>query len=40
MALTIYRLLRKNGEEAEKIKEGFTAVFDKQTYIEYIEKQM
>ena len=40
MALTIYRLLRKNGEEAEKIKECFTAVFDKQTYIEYIEKQM
>lgn len=40
MALTIYRLLRKNGEEAKKIKESFTAVFDKQTYIEYIEKQM
>lgn len=40
MALTIYRLLRKKGEKAVKINEGFTPVFDKQTYIEYIEKQM
>lgn len=40
LALTIYRLLRNGAEEAVKILEDFSPLFDKKGYIEYIEKQM
>lgn len=37
MALTVYNLLRNNGEQAKKICEEYTPVFDKAGYIQYVE---
>ncbi len=39
-ALTVYRLLKNRAEKAREIIDGFTPVFDKKGYTEYIYRQM
>ena len=38
LALTVYRLLRNRGEEAEKIIKEYVPVFDRESYCEYIKQ--
>ena len=39
LALTVYKLLRNGGEEAGKICQDFTPVFDRESYTDYIRQQ-
>lgn len=38
LALTIYNLLKDGGQEAKKITESYTPVFDKESYIQYVKR--
>ena len=38
LALTAYKLLRNGGEKAKEIKDSYTPVFDKKSYIQYVKK--
>lgn len=38
LALSVYKLLRKDAEEARKIKEAYRPVFQKETYVKYIQE--
>lgn len=37
LALTVYRLLRNDAQEAKEIAAGYTPVFDKENYIQYVK---
>ena len=39
LALTVYKLLRNGGEQAEKICAEYTPVFDRESYTRYVRKQ-
>ena len=38
LALTVYNLLKDGGQEAKKIAEEYTPVFDKESYIQYVRR--